>query len=206
MKVFNPNRALVAAAALAFAVMGAQASYGQTTAPADAQASSTASASESSSSTASSSSSSSSTSSLSSSAVSSSAAASSAAAPAVAKLNDVPPPPPGKGQIVFFRPSRFVGMAVSFSVREGDKGVGKLTNGTYFILPVDPGVHEYNISFETRDNLRMEIEEGETYYVIQSIAMGIIGARPNITPSTEEAFQEKKLNVTKAKATDRTPD
>ena len=205
MKIFNPSRAMVAAAALTLAIMGAQASYAQTTAPTDAaQASSSSSSmSESSSSMASSSSSSAASSS---SAVSSSAAASSTAAPAVAKLNDVPPPPAGKGEIVFFRPSRFVGMAVSFSVREGDKGVGKLTNGTYFVLPVDPGVHEYNISFETRDNLRMEVEEGETYYVIQSIAMGVLAARPNITPSTEEAFQEKKLNLTKAKATDRTPE
>ncbi|BBF80835.1 hypothetical protein EM6_1421 [Asticcacaulis excentricus] len=121
----------------------------------------------------------------------------------MAKLNPVDPVPEGKGQIVFFRPSRFVGAAVSFSVREGDTGIGKLTNGTYFVHVAEPGTHEYNISFETRDTLRLEVEAGETYYVIQSIAMGVIGARPNLTPSTEEAFQEKKLKVTKAKATDR---
>lgn len=124
-------------------------------------------------------------------------------APKVAMLNPIEAPPAGKGQIVFFRPSRFVGAAVSFSVREGDTGIGKLTNGTYFVHVADPGVKEYNISFETRDTLRMEIEEGETYYVIQAIGMGIVAARPNLTPSTEEAFQEKKLKVSKAKATDR---
>ncbi len=125
------------------------------------------------------------------------------AAPAVAQLNPIDPPPAGKGQIVFYCPSRFVGALVSFSVREGDTGIGKLTNGTYFVHVTDPGVKEYNISFEARDTLRMEVEEGETYYVNQAIAMGVIGARPNLTPSTEAAFQEKKLQPTTAKATDR---
>lgn len=92
---------------------------------------------------------------------------------------------------------------VSFSVREGDTGIGKLTNGTYFVWTADPGTHEYNISFEAKDTLRMEVEEGETYYVNQSLAMGVLGARPNLTPSTEAVFQEKALKLTKAHATDR---
>jgi hypothetical protein len=131
------------------------------------------------------------------------AAPSAPAAPVVAKLNAVDAAPEDKAQIVFFRPSRFVGMAVSFSVREGDKGIGKLTNGSYFVHLTEPGIKEYNISFEARDTLKMEVEAGETYYVTQGIAMGVVAARPNITPSTESAFQEKALKVTKAKATDR---
>lgn len=135
--------------------------------------------------------------------VSESTSASASTLPAVTQLNDVPPPPEGKGQVVFFRPSRFVGAAVSFSVREGDTGIGKLTNGTYFVQITDPGTKEYNISFEARDTLRMEVEEGETYYVIQSIGVGVVAARPNLTPSSEAAFQGKKLKVSKAKPTDR---
>lgn len=126
-----------------------------------------------------------------------------AAAPAVAQLNPIDAPPPGMGQVVFYRPSRLVGMALSFSVRDGNKGVGKLTNGTYFVLPVEPGIKEYNISSEARDTLRLEVDEGETYYVVQSIAMGVWAGRPNLTPSSEDAFQAKKLKVTKAVATDR---
>ena len=124
-------------------------------------------------------------------------------APAVAVLNEIPAAPEGQARIVFFRPSRYVGMAVSFSVREGDTGIGKLTNGTYFVHFTDPGTKEYNISFEARDTLRMEVEEGETYYVIEGISMGVLAARPNLTPSSEEAFQTKKLKVTKATATNR---
>lgn len=129
--------------------------------------------------------------------------AAAAVSEAITILNPVDPVPEGKGQVVFFRPSRMTGMAVSFSVREGDTGIGKLTNGTYFVHVSEPGTKEYNISSETRDTLRLEIEEGETYYVIQTIGMGIVMARPNLTPSTEAEFQSKKLKVTKATATDR---
>lgn len=126
-----------------------------------------------------------------------------AAAPSVPQLNNVPPPPEGKGQVVFFRPSRLVGAALSYSVREGDTGICKLTNGSYCIYITDPGTKEYNMSGEVRDTLRMEIEEGETYYVTQAIGVGIVAARPNLTPSTEAAFQQKRLKLSTAKPTDR---
>jgi len=123
-------------------------------------------------------------------------------APAVAQLNPIPAPPAGKGQVVFFRPSRMVGAAISVSVHEGGKGICKLTNGSYCIYVAEPGTTEYMVSLEATDSLRMEIEEGETYYVIEAMAMGVLAARPNLTPSTEAAFQAKKLKVSKAKPTD----
>lgn len=125
------------------------------------------------------------------------------AAPAIAQLNAVPPPPEGKGQVIFFRPSRMAGMALSFSVHEGNTGIGKLNNGTYFVHITDPGDKAYTISSEATDTLRLEVEEGETYYVIQAIGMGVFVGRPNLTPSTEAAFQAKKLKVSTAKPTDR---
>ena len=123
--------------------------------------------------------------------------------PNIVRLNEIAAPAEGMGQVVFFRPSRMTGMAVSFSVREGDTGIGKLTNGTYFVHASEPGTKEYNIASEARDTLRMEIEAGETYYVIQSISLGLLIARPNLTPSSETAFQEKRLNVSRARATSR---
>ena len=200
MKLVNLKHVLPLSAALALAAIGAQASYAQTAAQ-DTTSSAASSSATVSSDTAASPAAPALAAPKPASAASSTAPASGAA---VAKLNDVPPPPAGKGQVVFFRPERLAGWAVSFSVREGDKGVAKLTNGTYYVQVTDPGVHEYNVSFETRDNLRLEVEEGETYYVLQAIGMGIVAARPNMTPSTEDAFQEKQLKPTKAKPTDRT--
>lgn len=112
-------------------------------------------------------------------------------------------PPEGKGQIVFFRPSRFTGAALSFSVREGDEGIGRLGNGRYFVHVAEPGIHEYNISGEVTDTLRLEIEEGETYYVQQTINMGIMMGRPVLTPSDQAAFEERELRVSTQEGVDR---
>jgi hypothetical protein len=106
-------------------------------------------------------------------------------------------PPAGKGQIVFFRPSKMIGAAIGFKVREGETELGKLRSGKYFIAAVDPGTHEYNVHGETKDVLTMEIEAGETYYVQGTLGMGIVAGRPNIAPSDEATFMglSKKLKL-----------
>jgi hypothetical protein len=114
----------------------------------------------------------------------------------------IAPPTAGKGEIVFFRPSRLGGAALSFSVHEGKTGVGKLGNGSYFVLVADPGVHEYSIQSEATDNLRLEIDAGETYYVQQTIGMGIMMGRPHLTPSDQGTFAAKHLKLSTKTATD----
>ena len=132
------------------------------------------------------------------------AEASADAKPAVA-TGKVPAPPPGKGQVVFFRPSRFGGMALSFSIHEGDTGVGKLGNGSYFVLVADPGPHAYSIQSEATDTLNLEVEAGETQYVQQTIGVGILMGRPHLTPSDQAAFDKLSLKVSEKKATDLKP-
>lgn len=105
-------------------------------------------------------------------------------APLPAGIN---PPPEGKGQIVFFRPSRFVGAALSFTVREAEADLGRLPNARYFVHVAEPGIHEYEIG--RNDTMRMEIEPGETYYVIQNTQMGIVAGRAVLTPSDQAAFE-----------------
>ncbi|AMS29954.1 DUF2846 domain-containing protein [Aquidulcibacter sp.] len=138
------------------------------------------------------------------------AAAPEAPAPAPAAVafpgpNPIMAPPEGKGQVVFFRQSKLTGAALSFSIREGDTGIGKLQNGSYFVHVVDPGPREFNIQSEVTDTLRLEVEPGETYFVVQSITMGIMIGRPILTPSDALTFQNKKMKVTTAVATDRKP-
>jgi hypothetical protein len=95
-------------------------------------------------------------------------------------------PPEGKGQIVFFRPNRFVGAALSFTVRENEVDLGRLPNARYFVHVAEPGIHEYEIG--NNDTMRMEIEPGETYYAIQSTQMGIVAGRAVLSPSDAAAF------------------
>jgi hypothetical protein len=111
-----------------------------------------------------------------------------AAAPAAALPAGISAPPEGRGQVVFFRPSRFVGAALSFTVRENDVDLGRLPNARYFVHVAEPGIHEYEIG--NNDTMRMEIEPGETYYAIQSTQMGIVAGRAVLSPSDQAAFEE----------------
>jgi hypothetical protein len=98
-------------------------------------------------------------------------------------------PPEGKGQIVFYRPS-MMGMAIPCSVKENDALVSRLGYGRYFVTTVDPGKHSYMVKSEARDVFPIEVEEGETYYVKCSIAMGIMVGRPNLSPSDQASFEK----------------
>lgn len=124
------------------------------------------------------------------------AAASAAVAAPVAGA--IGAPPEGKGQIVFFREKKFTGSLIRFKVREGETELGKLSNGVYFVVPVEPGTHTYTVHSEAKDVLTMEVEPGETYYVKGSIAMGVFAGRPNLSPSDEASFDalQSKLEHT----------
>ena len=103
--------------------------------------------------------------------------------------DEVGHPEPGKGQVVFFRPSKVVGALIGFKVREGGVELGRLGNGNYFVLSVEPGRHEYVVHSEAKDILPLEVEAGETYYVQGSLSMGLLSGRPNLSPSSADAFK-----------------
>src|SRR5207253_9574068 len=96
------------------------------------------------------------------------------AAPAAPAAGSIGAPPEGKGQIVFYREKKFTGAAIRFKVREGETELGKLSNGVYFVVPVDPGTHTYTVHSEAKDVLTLDVEPGETYYVKGSVSMGFM--------------------------------
>ena len=114
--------------------------------------------------------------------------ATAAPVPAAALANGIGEPPAGKGQIVFFREKKFTGAAIRFKVREGNTELGKLSNGVYFVVPVEPGTHTYTVHSEAKDVLTLEVEPGETYYLKGSISMGFLAGHPNLSPSDETSF------------------
>ena len=101
----------------------------------------------------------------------------------------------GSGTVIFFRPSKFVGAAVGFKVRENGQELGKLRNGKYFVLQVAPGVHQYEVHSETKDVLTLEVEAGQTYYVQGVLGVGIVAGRPNLTPSDASTFEGMKAKL-----------
>jgi hypothetical protein len=52
----------------------------------------------------------------------------------------------GKCRVVFFRPSKFFGFAMTAPIYLDQKLVGNSRNGTYFIVDVAPGYHKVTIS------------------------------------------------------------
>jgi hypothetical protein len=103
---------------------------------------------------------------------------------------EIPPPPSGMGQVVFYRSSR-MGMLISCRVRENGEVVNKLPPGKYFIHQTTPGPHEYTVKSEKKDLLRIEVEEGETHYVRCAIRAGIGLGRPNLSPQNRADFDRR---------------
>lgn len=126
-------------------------------------------------------------------------AAPAADAPAAPTGGLVGAPADGMGQVVFFREKKFAGAAVKYKVREGETELGKLGSGTYFIASVAPGTHQYTVHSEAKDVLTLEVEAGETYYVLGSITMGFMAGRPNLSPSDEAAFNGMAKDLKPAK-------
>jgi hypothetical protein len=109
----------------------------------------------------------------------------------------IPSPPPGKGQVVFYRTGGLSGAALGcavFDVGAQDK-LSSLGAGKYFILVSDPGPRSFTVkSLETKDALTLEIEEGETQFVRCKIKTGFMSGRADIGPSTETEFRAKHKN------------
>jgi len=144
------------------------------------------------------------------------AASAAAPAPATAAVTPAAPAQPaapatasGKGHIIFFRPSRLSGAFYTYHIVEvGEDGkpskdspkLGDLTNGGAFTADVEPGIHNYNITGpmavnKDEDRLRMEVEPGETYYVEQTVRIGLITGGFRLAPADEARFTQSHTKL-----------
>jgi hypothetical protein len=124
------------------------------------------------------------------------AAASAAAAPAAEVAPAAASADAAKATVIFYRPSKFVGGAVGFIVREGTTELGKLRSGKYFILQVTPGKHTYVVHSEAKDELTIDADAGETYYIEGEIGVGVLVGHPHIKPSDQATFEAIKGKLT----------
>jgi hypothetical protein len=97
-------------------------------------------------------------------------------------------PPTGKGQVVFYRKPLFSLVPFNWIVRDGKTEVCLMEAGTYCVANVEPGTHTYEVHSEAKNDLTLEIDAGETYYVIGGISMGIIVNHPTISPAQKAQF------------------
>jgi hypothetical protein len=92
------------------------------------------------------------------------------------------------GTVVFFREKKFAGGGVRYKVRENGVELCKLKSGSYCTVSVPVGKHAYEVHSEAKDVLSLEVESGETYYVLGGISVGLFAGRPNLSPSTKAAY------------------
>jgi hypothetical protein len=131
-------------------------------------------------------------------------AASAVPAPAAAA-----PSAEAKAHLIFFRPTRLAGALYTYHVVEtGDDGkapkdaqaLGSLRNGGAFAYEAEPGIHDFNITGpmavnKAEDRLRLELEPGQTYYVEQTVRMGLITGGFRLVPADEARFQATKVKL-----------
>ncbi len=99
-------------------------------------------------------------------------------------------PPAGCASIVFYRKWAYPGGANSYAVRDGQTILGMLGPGTYFVAIVEPGLHTYSMRAERRNDMQIEVEAGEVYYVRFELETGWILYQPTLTPSEQRLFDE----------------
>jgi hypothetical protein len=112
----------------------------------------------------------------------------------------IPPPPPGMGQIVFYRLPNYFGMLDWFKIRENGAELGKLTNGTFFVSVLPPGKHKFSAATENHDELTIELDDGETQYVRGSLSMGLVLYEVRLTPGDAQRFQASAGNMHQVEA------
>lgn len=118
-----------------------------------------------------------------------------------------------KGHIIFYRPSHLTGAIYTYHIVEvGDDGkpakdaptLGDLPNGGAFTLDADAGIHSYNVTGpmavnKAEDRLRMEVEPGATYYVEQTVRMGMLTGGFRLEPTDQARFTASKAKMDKGK-------
>lgn len=103
----------------------------------------------------------------------------------------LPKPPEGKAQVVWFRKGG-IGPIIGCSVKENEQKISSLGAGRYFIMVTEPGAHSYKVASEATDTLVLELKPNETKFASCKIKMGIFVGRPDIDLSTEQEFRKAK--------------
>jgi hypothetical protein len=100
----------------------------------------------------------------------------------------LPPPAAGKGEVVFYRKPMLSLVPFNLYVRDNKVEICEMIAGTYCIAQVDPGDHTYEVHSEVTNRLTLEVDAGETYYVVGGISMGLVVNHPTIAPAEKAQF------------------
>jgi len=93
----------------------------------------------------------------------------------------IPEAKPDKGLVVFYRPRKMTGAAISVNVHHADGVVGTLRNGTVLHRYLEPGQHQFWSEVISQDSVMINVEAGKIYFVRGETTIGVIVARPKFT-------------------------
>jgi hypothetical protein len=99
--------------------------------------------------------------------------------PGPALAASVPEVMPDKGLVVFYRPRRMTGAAITYSVDHANGTLGILTNGGVLYKYFEPGHHTFYSQVLSGDTVIIEVEAGKAYFVQGLVKLGVAVGRPN---------------------------
>jgi len=106
-----------------------------------------------------------------------------------AKSDNLPSAKPGKGLVIFYRPSKAVGGGMRFEIIDSAKGsIGQLLNGKVISSDLKPGSHTFTTrapSVDGMDSITVSAEAGKTYYVRGDLIVGWPSYRPKFVRMSE---------------------
>jgi hypothetical protein len=97
------------------------------------------------------------------------------------------PPGEGESKVIFCRPSRFTGSAVTFDVWDSLKLIGFAENGSYFEYRCSPGKHLFLAEAESDKAIDADLASRKTYYVWVTPRMGVFSANLGLTPVNKDS-------------------
>jgi hypothetical protein len=114
-----------------------------------------------------------------------------------------PGAPPGEDEtvVVFCRPSRMVGAAVTFDVWDRTKLIGFAEKGCRFEYRCAPGKHLFLAQGEDTKAVAADLAASKTYYVWVTPRMGVFYAAVGFTPVTRDSEVAPKVWKALAKST-----
>lgn len=115
-------------------------------------------------------------------------------APPQAAAPPLPARAAGKAVVIVYRPGKLVGKALEPSVFCDDVEVGRMDNGRYIVLLLEPGEHRIHM---TQKNKRVDVKlgAGEVAFIRIKIVMGLMKGRgePGLADEEDAAKDLKKM-------------
>lgn len=101
---------------------------------------------------------------------------------------DTPPviePDETSSVVCFVREDAFVGSGISYFINEGEKRIGLLRSGSYFMTKTTPGDHTYWAETEAKTFITVNAKANTTMYVVGGVGMGMWAGRPILQAADE---------------------